>query len=173
VSITTTGSGHNLAIDALVKSAKLSLLSAGTMNEGAHGALVATTLMGGAHGKVELTSTKNIIADLGAFSTGGNHAFSLTDDHNLTVNGEMSAGTGALDLTTVGSEHNLTIASALTGGTMNFVTTGKATETKLGAITAKLLNVTANTGIELTSRNNAIKKLGTDKTKTGPNKVTL
>jgi hypothetical protein len=53
------------------------------------------------------------------------------------------------------------------------VTSGEAKESSAGAILAKLLNVTANTGIELTSKTNKIKKLGTDKTKTGPNKVTL
>jgi hypothetical protein len=34
-------------------------------------------------------------------------------------------------------------------------------------------NVTANSGITLTSKHNAIKKLGTDTTNSGPNKVTL
>jgi hypothetical protein len=53
------------------------------------------------------------------------------------------------------------------------VTSGEATESKAGEIEAKLLNVTADTGIELTSKKNKIKKLGTDKTKKGPNKVTL
>jgi hypothetical protein len=53
------------------------------------------------------------------------------------------------------------------------VTTGNATETNAGAIVANLLNVTASTGIDLTSKKNAIQKLGTDKTTTGRNKVTL
>jgi hypothetical protein len=37
----------------------------------------------------------------------------------------------------------------------------------------KVLNVTANSGIKLTSKRNAITKLGTDTTTSGPNKVTL
>jgi hypothetical protein len=107
------------------------------------------------------------------FSTGGNHAFELIDDHALTVDGKVTAGTGTLDLITAGSKHNLAIDSAITGGTINLVTTGEATENSAGTITASLLNVTAGTGIELTSAKNKIKKLGTDKTKKGPNKITL
>lgn len=89
------------------------------------------------------------------------------------MDGKVTAGTGTLDLTIVGSNHSLAIDSAVTGGTVNLVTTGEATETNAGAITASLLNVTADTGIKLTSAKNKIKKLGTDKTKTGQNKVTL
>jgi hypothetical protein len=43
---------------------------------------------------------KNTITDLGTFSTGGNKAFELTDDHALTVHGNVGAGTCTLDLTT-------------------------------------------------------------------------
>jgi hypothetical protein len=83
----------------------------------------------------------------------------------------LTSHTGALELTTVGSKHNL--EAAITGGTITLVTTGEATETSKGAISANLLNVTADSGIELTSKSNKIKNLGTDKTKSGPNKVTL
>jgi hypothetical protein len=125
-------------------------------------------------GTTKLTSTKNTITDLSTFSTGGNNAFELTDDHALTVDGTVNAGTGALDLTAVGSNHSVVIDSAVTGGNINLVTTGEVSESSAGAITAStILNVTADTGIKLTSAKNKIKKLGTDKTKTGPNKVTL
>jgi hypothetical protein len=50
---------------------------------------------------------------------------------------------------------------------------GEAAETRKGAITASLLKVTDNAGIEITSKPNAIRKLGTGKTETGPNKVAL
>lgn len=42
-----------------------------------------------------------------------------------------------------------------------------------GSITVNLLNVAAGTGIFLTSPDNDIKKLGTDKTNSGPNEVNL
>jgi hypothetical protein len=91
----------------------------------------------------------------------------------LTVDGTVNAGSHAVDLMTVGAKHNLAIDAKLEGGTINLVTTGEAKESNAGEIEAKLLNVTATTGIELTSKKNDIKKLGTDKTKKGPNKVTL
>jgi hypothetical protein len=173
VTLTTTGSGHDIAVDSKLEAAEVKLVSAATIGENGSGDIDATTLTGSAHGTVRLTGAKNTIADLGAFTTGGNLAFALTDDHALTVDGKVDAGTGTLNLTTTGSKHGLAIEAAITGGTVNFVTTGEATETTKGAITASLLNVTANTGIDLTSQANKIKKLGTDKTKTGPNKVTL
>jgi hypothetical protein len=173
ITLTTTGSGHDLAIDSKLEGGEVKLASAAAIAESNAGDLDAKTLTGSAHGAVKLTSAKNTVTDLGAFTTGGNNAFSFTDDHALTVDGKMAAGTGMLDLTTVGSGHNLAIASAITGGTVNLITTGEATVTSKGAITAKLLNVTASTGIDLTAKANKIKKLGTDKTKKGPNKVTL
>jgi hypothetical protein len=173
ITLTTTGSNHDIKIDSKLEGGTVKLVSAAAISESSAGIIDATTLTGGAHGAVTLNG-KNVIADLGAFSTGGNHAFELTDDHALSVDGTVNAGTAALDLTTIGTGHNLAIDAAITGGTISLVTTGEATEdSKKGAITAKLLNVTAGTGIDLTSKHNAIKKLGTDKTKTGPNKVTL
>jgi hypothetical protein len=173
IALTTTGSHHDIAVDSKLEAGTVNLLSAATISESSAGDIDAKTLTGSAHGTVALTSTKNTLTDLGAFTTGGNYAFELTDDHALTVDGKVNAGTGTLDLTTVGSKHNLAIQSAITGGTVNLVTTGAATETSKGAIKTKLLNVTAATGIQLTSKANAIKKLGTHKTKKGPNKITL
>jgi hypothetical protein len=68
----------------------------------------------------------------------------------------------------------IAIAGTVTGSTVNLTTTGKATETAQASIAAStVLNVTATSGIKLTSKHNAIKKLGTDITVSGPNKVTL
>jgi hypothetical protein len=61
----------------------------------------------------------------------------------------------------------------VTGGTVVLVVSGAATEISAGAIVARLHNVTADTGIELTSSKNKIKKLGIDTTKKGSNSVTL
>jgi filamentous hemagglutinin family protein len=155
-----------------VGSGEVDIDAAGSISETSSSAIKAKTLTGKSHGKATFGSKSNVITDLGAFST-GSHAFALTDDHALTVDGKVNAGTGTLDLTTVGNNHDLAIEAAITGGTINLVTTGEATETSKGAITAKLLNVTADTGIDLTSKANKIKKLGTHKTKKGPDKVTL
>jgi hypothetical protein len=73
----------------------------------------------------------------------------------------------------VGAGHNLTIKVSTNGGTINLVSGGKASEASDAAITASKLNVTANTGINLASSHNAITKLGTEKTNSGPSKVTL
>jgi hypothetical protein len=88
------------------------------------------------------------------------------------VDGTINAGSHTVDLTTAGSSHNLLIDAKIEGGTINLVTIGDATESGVREIEAKLLNVTADTGIELTSKKNDIKELGTHKTKKGPNKVT-
>ncbi len=79
----------------------------------------------------------------------------------------VNAGTHTLDLTTVGKNHNLAIDAKLEGGTINLVTTGEATESSAGAIEAKLLNVTARHRHRTHLQEDKIKKLGTDKTKTG------
>ncbi|MGA9796342.1 MAG: GLUG motif-containing protein [Rhizomicrobium sp.] len=164
--------GTDLEIDCAIDSAIVDLVSAGTISESSAGNLQADHLTGSAQGSLALTGAKNAVTDLGAFSTAG-HAFDLTDNHGLTVSGALKAGTAAINLTTVGKKHNLSIDSSVIGGTVSFLTTGEATESSAGAITASLLNVSANTGIDLASSGNKIKKLGTDTTEEGPNKVTL
>ena len=128
---------------------------------------------GGRRHNAGLSSTSNDITDLDAFTTGGAYNFALTDGHDLTVDGTVNAGSHTIALTTKGSGHDIAIDAKLEGGTIDLVSAGKVTETNADAIVANLLNVTAQTGITLTSSKNKIKKLGTDKTKTGPNKVTL
>ena len=171
--LTTSGTGHAIAVDAKVTANAVYLVSAGAITESSAGDLDAKTLTGSSDGNAVLTSAKNTLTDLGAFTTGGNNAFELTDDHALTTDGTVTAGTAALDLTTTGTGNNLAIDSAVTGGTVSFVTTGEATESSTADITAAKLNVTANTGIELTSTNNHITAVGTRHTNSGPNKITL
>jgi hypothetical protein len=169
--LTTKGSGHDINLDAKIEAKELKLASAATVTENSSGEIDVTTLTGSSSGSAEMTSKKNTIADLGSFTSGS--TFELTDDHALKVDGTVNAGSHTVHLTTVGTKHNLAIDAKLEGGTIDLVTTGEATESKAGEIEAKLLNVTAATGIELTSKKNKIKKLGTHKTKKGPNKVTL
>jgi uncharacterized protein (DUF2249 family) len=171
VKLTTTGSNHDIAIDDKVEGSTVELISAATISENSSGDIDATKLEGSSVSTAEMNSAKNTITDLGAFTSGS--TFELTDDHDLTVDGTVDAGSHTLKLTTTGSGHDIAIDDKVEGGTIDLATTGEATESKAGEIEAKLLNVTAATGIELTSKKNDIKKLGTHKTKKGPNKVTL
>jgi filamentous hemagglutinin family protein len=171
VELTTNGSGHDINLDAEIDAKELKLVSAATITESKAGDIDVTELTGSSKSGVTMTSAKNAIADLAAFASGG--AFALTDDNALKVDGTVNAGSHTLDLTTIGENHNLAIDAEIEGGTIDLVTTGEATESSAGAIDTKLLNVTADTGIDLTSKKNDITKLGTHKTNKGPNKVTL
>ncbi len=171
---TSGGFPNNIAVDSKLEAGTVDLVSTAKITESTAGDIDATTLTGSADAAVSLTSSSNTFTDLGPFSTSGNHPFKFTDDHTLTVDGAVDAGSGILDLTTVGSDNDLIIHSAITGGTVNLVTTGEATENSSGAIKATdLLNVTANTGIYLPSHKNRIKAVGTRTTNSGPNKITL
>jgi fibronectin-binding autotransporter adhesin len=173
VTLTTTGSGHTIAVNNELKGSTVDLVSAASISESAGGNIDAKSLKGSAQGAVNLTSVLNAVISLGAFTTAGKN-FSLTDDHNLIAKGVVNAGAGTVSLAKVGTNHNLAIAGTITGSTVDLTTTGAATETKKASIAAsKVLNVTANSGIKLTSKHNAITKLGTDTTTSGPNKVTL
>jgi len=174
VTVATTGAGSNIAVDGTLEGKTVTLQSSGKISEGSSGHVSATKLTGQSDGAITLNAAANAVSQLGAFSTGGNNSFELKDADALTVNGTVNAGTGILDLTTLGTDKNLAIHTAIDGGTVNLVTSGEASETSAGAITASTkLNVTAQKGIVLTSSKNKIKKLGTDKTTSGPNKVTL
>ena len=74
--------------------------------------------------------------------------------------------TGGALTTTAG---NLTIDGALDGSTITLVSDlGEVAGT--GAITAKLLNVTADTGIDLAGSND-IRKIGINHTNSGPDTI--
>jgi len=117
-------------------------------------------------GSASVLGAANDIVDLGAFAAG---SFALTDAEALTVKGDVDTGSGTLSLkTNVG---NIAIDGSLTGGTVDLTAAAKATEKSSGAIIANLLNVTADTGITLTSTHNDITNIGTDQTNTGPNRI--
>ncbi len=86
--------------------------------------------------------------------------------------GPADAGTGNLSLTTVGRGHNIVIDNTISGHVATLISAGKANETTAGAIIIDTLNVTAQTGITLTSPSNNITTLGTDTTASGPNNIT-
>lgn len=168
-------SGASFAIDHAIDlgTGALQIDAAGTITQASADGIKAKTLKGKSGGAAQFGSAKNTIADLHGFSTGG-HLFALTDDQDLAVNGAVTSGASATDLTTVGKGHDIAIDAAVKSSTdVNLVSAGNVTESNSGAISAAVLNVTAGTGITLTSKLNKIVKLGTDKTKSGPNKVTL
>ena len=164
LSLTAMGAGSKMALKAaLTAGGTLALNSAGTIAESATDILTAAQLTGSANGTASLSGA-NQIAGLGNFSdTAGN--FSLTDEQALTISGTVNSG--AKTQTIQVTSGNLDLTGALDAGT---VTLGSSTGEVLGtgAITANLLNVTANTGIDLTGANH-ITTIGTDQTNSGPN----
>jgi fibronectin-binding autotransporter adhesin len=164
--LTTTLTGDNIDIEkALTAGGSVDLISDGKIAQTATGIITAGTLTGSAAGTVTLNSA-NAITNLGSFTdTSGN--FALTDHQSLTIDGTVNVGSGNLTLqTTSGS---LIVSAALDGHALTLgSTTGEVEGT--GAITAALLNVTANTGIDLTGANE-ITALGTDQTNSGPNVI--
>jgi hypothetical protein len=168
-----------LAIDSALNTGtgKLILRAAGKITESGSGKITATTLTGSSHGAVTLNAA-NVITKLGAFTT-NNGAFALTDAHALTVTGTVNAGTKTIALTTTGgTSNNLAInATAETSGSAGVVTlvsAGKVGEsTSTGAIVTHKLNVTAKTGISLTSTHNNITTLGINTTTSGTKDIHL
>jgi hypothetical protein len=162
--LTTTGSGSNISINNKVTAGgTLVLNSSGAIGETATDIIAAAGLSGSAVGATNLNGA-NLIASLGNF-TGSN--FSLIDEEALTVSGTLNTRTHTQSIQVTNGDLDLT--GALRGST---VTLGSSTGEVYGAgtITANVLNVTANTGIDLTGPND-IGMIGTDTTNSGPNVI--
>jgi hypothetical protein len=163
IALTTTGTGSNIAVDSSIDAnGTLTFSSAGAITETDKSVITALEFTGNAAGNVSLTGP-NQIAVLGNFKdTTGN--FSLTDRRSLTISGTVN--TGKYNQTLEVTAGDLDISGALTGNT---VTLGSSTGGVYGGgtITASLLNVLADTGIDLTGPNK-IKKIGTNETNAGP-----
>ena len=145
---------------------------AGQIGSNNAGKITTGSLSGASSGAVDLEA-KNQVGTLGSFSTGGG-AFTFSDNTALTVAGPINTGASDISLTTTGTGNDMTITGSVqTSGTLTLVTSGAANETNTGAIIANTLNVTAQTGISLTSPLNMISHVGKDKTKSGPNNITL
>jgi filamentous hemagglutinin family protein len=171
VEIVTTGTANAIAIDAKIDANAVFLTSAaGIAEDSGSGRIIAAALIGTSMGDAILNGA-NQIADV-AFTT-GNGNLSLTDDRDLSVSGEVNTGTGALSLTTQNKGAISVTGTLATQGTLNLNSVTNVTEdATTGAIDAGILNVTAQTGISLTSSNNNIAAIGTDTTASGPNKIT-
>jgi hypothetical protein len=95
----------------------------------------------------------NVFTNLGAFTTGGNYAFSLTDAHDLTVTGAVNAGTGALTLTTTGSGNDIIVNNTLHGGTVKLASAATIASNSSGKITATTLTGSSHGTVTLNAAN--------------------
>ena len=167
MTLTTTGAGSDIIVDNTLTGGTVTLASAATISSNSSGKITATTLTGSSHGATTLNGA-NMVSNLGAFTTGGNNAFSLTDAHDLTVTGAVNAGTAGLTLTTTGAGSDIMVNSTLTGGTVTLASaatissnsSGKVTATTLtgsshGAVTLTAANTITNLGAFTTGGNNA------------------
>ena len=162
----------DLKIDAPISGSKITLDSGNAIEQNAAGVVTATILDGNATGPVALNA-RNSVVELGSFST-VNHSFLFRDDASLTVTGVLYTGSGSLSLETAGLGHDLDIMNEIDAiGTITLDAGGSANEGANGAIVANVLNVTADTGIDMTSSHNNINRLGKDVTKSGSNKINL
>ena len=141
----------------------LTLVSTGTLSESGAGRIEAGTLMGSSVGGATLNGA-NLITTIGSFANAGFGDIGLTNNQTLTVAGPLNAGTGNLALTATAG--NLLINGTVEGNTVTFGST-LGSVTGPGPITAAVLNVTANTGIDLTGPNE-ITTIGTNDTNSGP-----
>ena len=152
LTLTTSGTGDGLVIDSTLHGGTVKLASAAAISSNSAGRITATTLTGSSKGAVALDAA-NVITDLGAFTTGGNYAFALTDVHDLTVDGAVNAGTGALTLTTTGTGNDIIIDSTLHGGTVKLASAGTISSNSAGKITATTLTGSSKGAVTLNAAN--------------------
>ncbi len=171
LALTTTTAGDPIDLHAsLTAGGAIVLASSGKITQAAGVSLTAASLTGASVGGADITSSDNHFAAIAAFAnTGGGDAI-LVDGEALTVSGPLGAGAGSARLTTTAGD--LTIGGSITAETVDLATAGQAAETGAGAITARLINVDAQTGILLTGSANTITAIGAAITATGPNQIT-
>ena len=108
LSITATGTSFKFDQAINLSSDLLNITASGPITQSAP--ITAGMFTGSSKGSVSLGEA-NHIADLRAFSTGGNYAFALTDATDLTVDGLVSTETAQLTLTTTGLGDGITTSS--------------------------------------------------------------
>lgn len=169
INLTTLSTGA-ITLDAALNAETVSLDSADAIIENDTGAVVASELAGFSLSTVDLSSNNNLVGSLGAFSTNNHGDFTLVDGQALDVSGVVNAGSHNISLTTTSGD--IAIDGELEAGTVDLMSAEQANESSSSTIVASLLNVTAQTGISLTSSNNNITAIGTDTTVSGPNDIT-
>jgi len=165
LTLTTTGSTSDIMVNNALTGGTVTLASGATISENvATGKVLATTLTGSSHGATTLNGA-NVVTNVGAFTTGGNNAFALTDAHSLNVSGAVAVGTAGLTLTTTGGTNAMVLAANLTGGTVAFNSAGTVNQTG-GVINATTLTGYAH-GATTLNRANTITNLGAFATNNG------
>ncbi len=135
--LTTTGAGHDLAIDGTVRGTTTELTSSGAIAQGSGGIIDADTLTGSSAGDTTLGGANQIdtLAQFGADN------FTLVNAAALTVQGPLVT-TGNISLTTTGPGHVLSVGQALTGGMISLASAGDLGIVQ--AIQGTTINLTAN-----------------------------
>ncbi len=166
LSLTTTNGGSIDIDGSLATGGTLTLTSAGSIWQAASSVIIADTLTGSSDGATRLQGA-NAITDLGSFTnTDGN--FFLTDNRTLTVDGTANAGSRAMSLKATTGD--VVVDGALDAGNLTLVSSlGEVDGT--GAIAANVINVTADTGIDLDGTSNNIHHIGTRATNSGPDVI--
>jgi hypothetical protein len=136
----------NLAINGAVKGTTTTLTSAGTISEGAGGAITAGTLTGSSTGATTLTGA-NRIGTLGSFTAA---TFSLSNAQALAVTGPVNGGSSTTLTTSAG---DLAINGAVSGTTTTLTSAGPITEGAGGIITAGTLTGSSSGATTLNGAN--------------------
>ncbi|MGN6657345.1 MAG: beta strand repeat-containing protein [Rhodanobacter sp.] len=135
VALTTTAG--DLIINGAISGTTTTLTSAGAIVEGAGGVITADTLTGSSAASTTLLGA-NEVAQLGAFTSGGDFAFNTIGTLTVTDAPSANAGAGNLTLTTTGASSDLILASTLTGNTVTLGAGRNISQTS-GAIHATTL----------------------------------
>ncbi|OZB58567.1 MAG: hypothetical protein B7X39_17875 [Lysobacterales bacterium 14-68-21] len=139
----------DLTINGRVSGTSTTLVSAGAINEGSAGRIVAGTLAGQSNGATTLGSS-NSIDTLGSFSAG---SLSLTNGQALSIGGPVSGGTRASLTTTSG---DLAVNGQLSATAVWLQSAGAITEGSGGVITASTLSGQSGGLTTLGTRSQAI-----------------
>ena len=126
--------------------------------------ITAKTLTGSSNATTRLRGA-NLITDIGDFTVNDAN-FLLRNDQTLTVTGTVDANTIVLSATT----GDLVNSGALHGN-VAYLSSSQGEVYGTGNITAAVLNVTADTGIDLDGTTNSIAHVETDETNSGPDVI--
>lgn len=161
LSLTTIGAGNIAITGSLTAGGTVTLSSASAIWESNTASIAANTLTGSSANATHLQGV-NTIDNLGDFTTTGAN-FVLTDNQSLTVTGTVNVGSNGINLETTSGD--LVVGGALDANVVS-LTSSLGEVSGAGTITAGLLDVAADTGIDLTG-SNEITHVGRVRTNSG------
>ena len=168
----TIGTNSDVSVDdELSATALLTLVSSAGIFEDSDTSISAPVFTGSSATGVDLQGT-NRIGVLHDFTNRGTGDITIVNDQTLSILGSITEvrDGGAISLTTTRANLVVGGAGSLSASTINLSAGSKAIENSTGKIKADLLNVTAESGIQLIGNNN-ITAVGTDHTDSGPNTI--